>query len=65
MRKFKSMCQAQRFLSAHAAAYNLFNLGRHLASVENYKFFERCFFVLEKGSGNVNGTDGSFFDLSD
>ena len=27
MRKLKSMRQAQRFLNAHAAVYNLFNLG--------------------------------------
>ena len=27
MRKFKSVEQAQRFLSAHASIYNLFNLG--------------------------------------
>jgi putative transposase len=27
MRRFKSMWQAQRFLSVHAAVYNLFNLG--------------------------------------
>ena len=37
MRKFKSMEQAQRFLNAHAAVYNLFNLGRHLVSAENYR----------------------------
>lgn len=37
MRKFKSVEQAQRFLSAHAAAYKLFKLGRHLISVENYR----------------------------
>ncbi len=30
MRKFKSIRQAQRFLDAHAAVHNLFNLGRHL-----------------------------------
>ena len=30
MRRFKSVNQAQRFLSSHAAVYNLFNLGRHL-----------------------------------
>jgi putative transposase len=30
MRKFKSMKQAQRFVTAHAAVSNLFNLGRHL-----------------------------------
>jgi len=28
MRRFKSTHQAQRFLSTHAAVYNLFNLGR-------------------------------------
>jgi putative transposase len=30
MRKFKSVGQAQRFVSAHAAMQNLFNLSRHL-----------------------------------
>jgi putative transposase len=39
MRKFKSMHQAQRFLNAHAAVYNLFNLGRHLVSAENDRYF--------------------------
>lgn len=37
MRRFKSMRQAQRFLSAHAAVYNLFNLGRHLVSASHYR----------------------------
>ena len=32
------MDQAQRFLNAHATAYNLFNLGRHLVSVGNGGF---------------------------
>jgi len=39
MRRFKSMRQAQRFLVVHAAVYNLFNLGRHLISAKNYRFF--------------------------
>jgi len=39
IRKFKSIEQAQRFLGAHAAVYNLFNLGRHLISAENYRYF--------------------------
>ena len=39
MRRFKSMQQAQRFLTVHAAVYNLFNLGRHLVSARNYRFF--------------------------
>jgi putative transposase len=37
MQKFKSTRQAQRFLSAHAAVYNLFNLGRHLVRAEHYR----------------------------
>ena len=49
MRKFKSMAQAQRFLSAHAAVYNLFNLGRHLVSAETYRYFrQRAFSSWEK-----------------
>lgn len=39
MRRFKSMQQAQRFLAVHATVYNLFNLGRHLVSAKNYRFF--------------------------
>jgi len=37
MLKFKSVRQAQRFLGAHAAVSNLFNLGRHLVSAEHYR----------------------------
>jgi putative transposase len=37
MRRFKSMKQAQRFLGAHAAVSNLFNLGRHLVKAEHYR----------------------------
>jgi putative transposase len=49
MRKFKSIEQAQRFLGAHAVVYNLFNLGRHLVSVENYRYFRlRAFASWEK-----------------
>ncbi len=39
MRRFKCMRQAQRFLAVHAAVYNLFNLGRHLVSAKNYRYF--------------------------
>ena len=45
MRKFKSMAQAQRFLSAHAEVHNLFNLGRHLVSAKNYRVFRERAFV--------------------
>jgi putative transposase len=37
MRRFSSPEQAQRFLSAHAVVYSLFNLQRHLASVALYR----------------------------
>ena len=37
MRRFKSMRQAQRFVTAHAAVSNLFNLGRHLVRAEHYR----------------------------
>ena len=39
MRRFKSPQQAQRFLTVHAAVYNLFNLGPHLVSAKNYRIF--------------------------
>ena len=37
MRKFKSVKQAQRFVTTHAAVSNLFNLGRHLVRAEHYR----------------------------
>ena len=37
IRKFKTMNQAQRFVTVHAAVYNLFNLGRHLVSANHYR----------------------------
>ena len=37
MRKFKSVGQAQRFVNAHAAVSNLFNLGRHLVRAQHYR----------------------------
>jgi putative transposase len=37
MRSFKSMKQTQRFITAHAAAQNLFNLRRHLVRAQHYR----------------------------
>jgi len=48
MRRFKSTQQAQRFLSAHAAVYNLFNLGRHLVSAKHYRLFRENAFASWK-----------------
>jgi putative transposase len=45
MRRFKSVHQAQRFLSTHAAVYNLFNLGRHLMSANHYRVFRQRAFA--------------------
>ncbi len=39
MRCFKSHKQAQLFLSIHGQVNNLFNLGRHLMSIKNYRMF--------------------------
>ncbi len=51
MRKFKSVEQAQRFLSAHASVYNLFKLGWHLISAENYRDFRmRAFACWESAA---------------
>jgi putative transposase len=36
-RRFKSVGQAQKFLGAHAAVSNLFNLGRHKVRAEHYR----------------------------
>ena len=37
VRRFKSMVQAQRFVTVHAAVSNLFNLGRHLVRAQHYR----------------------------
>ena len=37
MRRFKSVSQDQRFVTAHAAVSNLFNLGRHLVRAQHYR----------------------------
>ena len=48
IRRFKSVQQAQRFLSAHSAVYNLFNLGRHLVSATIYRLFRQRAFTSWK-----------------
>jgi len=48
MHRFKLMQQAQRFLSAHAAVHNLFNLGRHLVSAKYYRMLRQSAFTSWK-----------------
>jgi len=50
MRRFKSMSQAQRFLSTHSAVYNLFNLGRHHLSAKNYRMLRLRAFASWKSA---------------
>ena len=45
MRKFKSMEQANRFLSVHAAVYSLFNSQRHLVRAEHYRTLRNSAFA--------------------
>jgi putative transposase len=45
MRQFKSMLQAERFVNAHAAVSNLFNLGRHLVAAGHYRTLRRSAFA--------------------
>ncbi len=46
MRKFKSMAQAQRFLSVHGITQNLFRVGRHLLRAVNYRMLRARAFVV-------------------
>ena len=50
MRKFKSPNQAQRFLTVHAAVYNLFNLGRHLTPAKHFRKFRQGAFPSWKNA---------------
>ncbi len=44
MRRFKSMCHAQRFLSSHGAISNLFRLCRHGVQAAHYRILrDRAF----------------------
>jgi putative transposase len=45
MRRFKSMAQAQRFLSVHGITQNLFRVGRHLLRAANYRILRARAFV--------------------
>jgi transposase-like protein len=37
MQRFKSARSAQKFLSTHAAVYNIFNVQRHLTSAQSHR----------------------------
>lgn len=50
MRNLRSVELVQRFLNVHTAVYNLFNIGRHLVSVDNYYFFRQRAFVFSQNA---------------
>ena len=45
MRRFKSLRQAQRFLSVHGLINNLFRVSRHVMQVAHYRLFRDQAFV--------------------
>jgi putative transposase len=53
MRKFKSVTQANRFLSVHKEVYNLFNLGRNLITARHYRDLREGAFVSWTGVVSV------------
>jgi putative transposase len=46
MRRFKSVAQAQRFLSLHGVVQNLFRMGRHLMRATNYRWLRSRSFSI-------------------
>jgi putative transposase len=46
MRRFKSMAQAQRFLSVHGITQNLFSVGRHLLRAVNHRMLPARAFLV-------------------
>ena len=48
MRRYKSLRQAQRFLTVHAAVHNLFNIGRHLSSARHRRLLRMRAFASWK-----------------
>ena len=46
MRRFKSMAQAQRFLSVHGITQNLFRVGRHLLRAANHRMLRSRAFLV-------------------
>jgi len=52
MRRFKSVGQAQRFLSVHGVAQNLFRVGRHRLRSADYRLLRgRAFLAWNVGTG--------------
>ena len=53
MQGFKSPGSAQRFLSMHAATYNIFTVARHLTSAPTHRLFRAEAFATWREAANV------------
>lgn len=53
MQGFKSPGSAQRFLSMHAATYNIFTVPRHLTSASTHRLFQAEAFATWREAANV------------
>jgi putative transposase len=49
MQRFKSACSAQKFLSTHAAVYNIFNVQRHLISAQTHRVLRAAAMTMWRG----------------
>ena len=64
MRRFKSPLQTQRFLSVHAAVYNLFSLGRNPLPAKHYRLFrQRAFASWKYATAPLNIWLGRFLPV--
>src|SRR6476659_2464237 len=54
MKRFKSPGSVQRFLSIHAAVYNVFNIQRHLTSRRTLRVFREQAMLTWRNSRGVN-----------
>jgi putative transposase len=61
MRRFKSVRQAQEFMSAHATVSNLLDLGRHLVQAQHYR--DSGHVCLKNGVGRLFNHGAAVCDL--
>ncbi len=53
MQGFKSPGSAQRFLSMHAATYNIFTVARHLTTARTHRLFRAEAFATWREAASV------------
>jgi putative transposase len=53
MQRFKSPGSAQKFLSTHAAVYNIFNVRRHLTSAQTHRAFRAAAMITWREAAKV------------